>query len=62
MSIFLPTAGSIRGGRMTVLKMHWQLIQGADGRPHLNIQWESEQPDFVRDFARTQIHRSARRK
>jgi hypothetical protein len=20
---------------MTALKMHWQLIQGADGRPHL---------------------------
>jgi hypothetical protein len=47
---------------MTALKMHWQLIQGADGRPHLNIQWESAQPDFVRGFARTQIHRSARRK
>ena len=38
---------------MTALKMHWQLIQGAEGRPHLNIQWESAQPDFVRGFART---------
>ena len=47
---------------MTALKMHWQLIQGADGRPHLNMQWESAQPVFVRGFARTQIHRSARRK
>ena len=26
---------------MTALKMHWQLTQGADGRPHLNMQWES---------------------
>ena len=47
---------------MTALKMHRQLIQGADGRPHLNIQWELAQPDFVRGFAGTQIHRSARRK
>jgi hypothetical protein len=47
---------------MTTLKMHWQLIQGADGRPHLNMQWESAQPDFVRGLARTQIHRSARQK
>ncbi len=45
---------------MTALKMHWQLIQGADGKPHLNIQWESAQSDFVRGFARTQIHRSAK--
>ena len=44
---------------MTLLRMHWQLIQGADGRPHLNIQWESAQLDFVRGFGRT---RSARRK
>jgi len=47
---------------MTASKMHWQLIQRADGRPHLNVQWESAEPDFVRGFARTQIHRSARRK
>jgi hypothetical protein len=46
---------------MTALKMHWQLIQGADGRPHLNVHWESAQPD-LRGFARTQIHRRARRK
>jgi hypothetical protein len=46
---------------MTALKMYWQLIQGADGNPHLNIQWESAQPDFVRGLAGTQIHRSARR-
>ena len=31
---------------MTALRMHWQLIQGADGRPHLNIQWESAQPEL----------------
>jgi hypothetical protein len=47
---------------MTALKMHWQLAQGADGRPHLNMQWESAQPVLVRGFARTQVHRSARRK
>ena len=47
---------------MTALRMHWHLIQGADGRPHLNIQWESAQLDFVRGFARTHIHRSAKRK
>ncbi len=47
---------------MTALKMHWQLIQGADGRPHLNMQWESAQSGFVPGFARTQTHRSARRK
>lgn len=35
---------------MTALKMRWQLIQGADGRPHLNIQWELAQPDFMRGF------------
>lgn len=46
---------------MTALEMRWHLIKGADGRPCLNIQWESAQPDFVRGFARTQIHRSARR-
>ena len=47
---------------MTALKMHWQLIQGADGRPHLNIQWESAQPEFIDSFARRQIHRRARRR
>ncbi len=45
---------------MTAIKMHWQLTQGADGRPHLNMQWESAQLVSVRGFARTQIHRSAR--
>jgi hypothetical protein len=24
---------------MTPLKMHWQLIQGTDGKKHLNLQW-----------------------
>jgi hypothetical protein len=38
---------------MSALKMHWQLIQGADGRPHLNMQWESA-PGFVRGFEDTQ--------
>jgi hypothetical protein len=47
---------------MTALKMHWQLIQGAVGRPHLNMQWASAQPGFVRGFACTRIHRSASRK
>ena len=47
---------------MTALRMHWQLIQGADGRAHLSIQWESAKPDFERGFARTKIYRSARRK
>jgi hypothetical protein len=36
---------------MTALKMHWQLIPGADGRSHLNIQWELAWPDFVHGFA-----------
>ena len=47
---------------MTALKMLWQLIQSANGRAHLNIQWESAQSSFVRGFARTQTHRRARRK
>ncbi len=29
---------------MTTLKLQWQLIQGADGRPHLNIQWDRRIP------------------
>ena len=47
---------------MTALRMHWQLIQGADGRAHLNIQWEWAKPDFECGFVRTKIYRSARRK
>jgi len=26
---------------MTHLKMHWQLIQGADGRKYLDMLWEA---------------------
>ena len=26
---------------MTRLKMHWQLVQGADGRKHLDMAWEA---------------------
>jgi len=35
------SALSSRGGEMTRLKMHWQLIQGADGRKHLDMLWEA---------------------
>ena len=26
---------------MTRLMMHWQLVQGADGKRHLDMAWES---------------------
>src|SRR5271165_4284661 len=60
--ILLRTTGGAdvraRARAMTAAKMRWQLIQGADGRPHLSIQWEAAQPAFVRCSARPHIHRS----
>ncbi len=45
---------------MTRLKMHWRLIPESDGRTHLNMQWEAVHSRLTRDFARTQIDRSAK--
>ena len=47
---------------MTRLKMHWELIQGADGKKFLSMQWEAAQAGVMPACARTQINRSATRK
>jgi hypothetical protein len=32
-----------KGGEMTRLRMHWKLVQEADGKKFLGMHWESEQ-------------------
>ena len=33
---------------MTRLKMHWHLVEGADGRKHLDMAWEAATVRMVR--------------
>ena len=46
---------------MIRLKMHWQLMNGPDGRKHLNLHWETVQTRLS-GFASTQINPGARKK
>jgi hypothetical protein len=35
------SAGIEQGGEMNFLKIHWESIQGADGKKRLNMHWNS---------------------
>ena len=47
---------------MTRLKMHWELVQGADGTNYLSMQWEVAQAGIVPACFHSRINRIARRK
>jgi len=47
---------------MARLKVHWQLVQEADGRKHLDMAWEAAKARVVPSVSLPQVYRSARQK
>jgi hypothetical protein len=45
---------------MIRLNMHWHVVQGADGRKHLDMAWEAAQAREVPSVSPPKIYRSAK--
>lgn len=47
---------------MTRLKMHWEFVQGADGRKFLGMRWEAAQAGEMPACGHSRIKRLSARK
>lgn len=47
---------------MIRLTMHWYMVQGVDGRKHLDLAWEAAHNCLMPGYSRRQSQPSARRK
>ena len=47
---------------MTRLAMHWHMVQGADGRKHLDLAWEAAHNCVMASYSRPQSRPGARHK
>ena len=47
---------------MTRLMMHWHLVQGADGKRHLDMAWESASTCMMAGHSRAQSRPNLRHK